>query len=271
MAIADPAAPTEAPMTTSSMTPAPRGAERRALVVGASSGIGAALVRQLARDGYRVGALARRADLLEALAADCADAPGSVSVRAHDVRATDEVPELFEELVRELGGLDLFIYAAGVMPAVGRSEYDTDKDLAQVAVNLAGAMAWCNAAARLITTQRAGTIVGIGSIAGDRGRKGNPAYHATKAGLATYLESLRNRLAEVGAHVLTVKPGFVDTPMTEGVPGMFWVISAEQAARTILASARHRRWNTRYVPLRWWAVGAVIRAIPSFLFRRLNI
>ena len=89
--------------------------------------------------------------------------------------------------------------------------------------------------------------------------------------MATYLESLRNRLARYGVHVLTVKPGFVDTPMTRGMDGLFWLIGADEAARTILRAGRNRLWNTRYVPLRWWLVGAVMRSIPSFLFRRLDI
>jgi short-subunit dehydrogenase len=250
----------------------PKG-RRRAIVIGASSGIGAALVRRLAGEGYRVAALARRAERLEELRAECAEACartcGRVVVRAHDVLDTDRVPALFEELVRELDGLDLVVYASGVMPEVAPGEYDTAKDLELVAINLEGCIAWCNAAARYFHTRRAGTIVGIGSIAGDRGRKGNPVYATSKAALATYLESLRNRLSEVGVHVCTIKPGYVDTAMTQGMQKLFWVISPDEAARQILAAARNRV-NVRYVPLRWWLVGTVLKLIPSFLFRKLS-
>ncbi len=248
-------------------------AERRAIVVGASSGIGAAIVRQLVHEGYRVVALARRRPELDALVEACAPAGrasgGSVSVRAHDVHDVDSIPALFEGAARELGGLHLVVYAAGVMPEVGRDEYDTAKDLEQVAVNLDGCIAWCNEAAKLFRTQRSGTILGISSIAGDRGRKGSPVYNTTKAAMNTYLEALRNRLAESGVHVCTVKPGFVDTVMTQGKK-TFWMISAAEAARLSLAAARSRA-NVRYVPRRWWLVGTVIRAIPSFLFRHLNV
>ncbi len=254
--------------------------KRRALVVGASSGLGAALVRRLAAEGYRVAALARRGELLEALAAECAEAcaatdagPGSGGVvrpYVHDVTRSAEVPELFERIVRDLGGLDLVVYASGIMPEVGKDEYDTQKDLAQLEVNVAGCIAWCNEAARLMHTQREGTLVGISSIAGDRGRKGSPVYCTTKAAMDTYLEALRNRLSEVGVHVCTIKPGFIDTPMTAGLDGLFWVISADEAARQILRAARSRA-NTRYVPRRWWAVGTVVKCIPSFLFKKLSI
>ena len=241
----------------------------RAVVVGASSGIGAALVKRLAADGAHVAALARREQELEGLQAATADSPGEVSVHVHDVCDTDAVGGLFEEVVRELGGLDLLVYAAGIMTPVGKDEYDTNKDLTMLDVNVGGCVAWCNPTANLFRTQRSGTIVGISSIAGVRGRKGNPMYGTTKAAMDHYLEALRNRLGDCGAHVCTIKPGYVATPMTEGIDGMFWVISADTAAKRILRAARCRV-NERYVPMRWALVAFVLRCIPSFLFKRLN-
>jgi len=265
--------PSHPPSATSPPARARATAPRRALVVGASSGIGAALVRRLAREGWSVAAIARRADRLEELARSCsADAERAgalVRVHAHDVTESEEVPALFEQVARELGGLDLVIYAAGIMPPVGRDEYDTDKDLSILAVNLGGCIAWCNAAARLFRTQRNGTLVGISSIAGVRGRKGQPAYGTSKAAVDHYLEALRNRLAEVGVRVCTIRPGFVETPMTEGL-ALKGAISADEAARAILSAAR-RGSDVRYVPRRWGVVAAVVRNIPSFVFKRLNI
>jgi NAD(P)-dependent dehydrogenase (short-subunit alcohol dehydrogenase family) len=252
---------------------------RRAIVVGASSGIGAALVRQLAREGYSVAALARRADKLEELKQACAadgaqlgggaQPGGRVICQVHDTRDADEVGPLFERLVRELGGLDLLIYPAGIMPKVERDQYDTKLDLDMLAVNFGGCVAWCNPTATLFQTQRSGTIIGVSSIAGDRGRKGNPMYGATKAAMNHYLEALRNRLAEYGVHVCTIKPGYVDTRMTQGMEKLFWLITPEQAAAQILGAARNRV-NVRYVPLRWGVVGTTIRLIPSFVFRKLS-
>ena len=94
-------------------------------------------------------------------------------------------------------------------------------------------------------------MVGIGSIAGDRGRKGAPVYGATKAALATYFESLRNRLAERNVRVVTIKPGMIETPMTAHLDKLMMPISAERAARQILKVSRGRLWNVRHVPLRW--------------------
>jgi NAD(P)-dependent dehydrogenase (short-subunit alcohol dehydrogenase family) len=248
--------------------------ERRAIVVGASSGMGAALVKQLASEGYRVAALARRKAELDALAAACAPlaaaSGGAVFPVVHDAAQLAAVPPLFERVVRELGGLDLFVYAAGVMPKIGKEQYDTAIDREILAVNLDGAIAWSNECANYMRAQRRGTLVGISSIAGDRGRKGNPVYCTSKAALNTYLEALRNRLSESGVHVCTIKPGYVDTAMTQGMDKLFWLISPEEAARQILAAARNRV-NTRYVPLRWAAVGTVLKLVPSFLFRRASI
>lgn len=257
---------TETERSTGSAAPA----GRRALIVGASSGMGEELVRQLAAEGYAVAAVARRAEKLEALAAE-PGCGGRVSVFPHDVNAVDEIPGLLERIVEALGGLDLYVYAAGVMPDVGPEEYDTEKDLAMVDVNLGGAIAWTNPVARLFHSQRRGTIVGIGSIAGDRGRKGAPVYGATKAAFATYLESLRNRLSERAVRVVTIKPGMIETPMTEHLDKLVMPVSAKRAAKEILKVSRGRLWNERHVPLRWWPVSLVIRSIPSFLFRRTNI
>jgi decaprenylphospho-beta-D-erythro-pentofuranosid-2-ulose 2-reductase len=240
----------------------------RAIVVGASHGVGAALVRQLAREGSRVAALARSAEPLDELAR--AEGGGRVLPRRHDVRDVDAVPALFEELVRELGGLDLLIYSAAIMPPVGRTEYDTPRDLDVLAVNFGGLVAWGNAAAQLFRTQRAGVLVGISSIAADRGRKRNPIYGASKAAMDHWLEALRNRLAGEGVHVCTIKPGYIATRITEGLDHMFWVSSPEQAAAAVLAAARAGA-NVRYVMRRWRVVGTVMRLLPSFVFRRLDL
>ena len=115
-----------------------------------------------------------------------------------------------------------------------------------------------------------GTIVGIGSVAGDRGRSGNPGYCTSKAAFHTYLEAIRNRVARDGVRVVTIKPGFVDTAMTRGMDGLFWVISPDRAAEIILSKAS-RGAVTAYVPARWRLVMLVIRSIPSFIFTRLGI
>lgn len=244
---------------------------RHAVVVGASSGIGEALARRLASEGAAVALVARREDNLRRITAEINAAHGERAIAvAHDVRALADVPVLVREIARRLGGLDLAIYAAGVMPAVAADEYDTEKDREMLDVNLLGAVAWLNPVADRMARLGRGTIVGIGSVAGDRGRSGNPVYCTSKAGLHAFLEALRNRIATQGVRVVTIKPGFVDTAMTRGKDGLFWVISADRAAEIILDKAS-RGAVTAYVPARWRLVMTVIRSIPSFVFTRLGI
>ena len=243
-----------------------------ALVIGASSGIGEAIARRLAVEGVNVAIVARReTELLRVVEEINAAAGRDLALAvAHDVRATDDVPGLVREIARRLGGLDLVVYAAGVMPAVAGDEYDTDKDREMMEINAIGAMAWLNPVADRMARLGRGTIVGIGSVAGDRGRSGNPGYCASKAAFHTYLEALRNRVAVQGVRVVTIKPGFVDTAMTRGKEGLFWVISPDRAAEIILGKAS-RGAVTAYVPARWRMVMAIIRAIPSMIFTRLGI
>ena len=237
-----------------------------AAVIGAYDGIGEAMVRQLARAGTRVAAVARRKDLLDKLAAEF---PDKVSVYVHDVHDFNEAPAVFDRIVSDLGQLDLLIYNAGVMPAVAESEYNFAKDREMIEVNLLGAMAWMNPCAAYMEARQSGTICGISSVAGDRGRRGNPGYHTSKAALTTYLEALRNRLSRYGVTVVTVKPGPTRTPMTEGMK-LPLMIGAEEAAAGALAHARNGS-VSGYVPAIWGPIMAIISAVPSVIFRRTNI
>lgn len=242
----------------------------RAVVVGASSGIGAALVRKLANEGYLVAALARDAGKLNALCTEI-NAAGDTRVLAypHDVTQIADTPAVFQKLVTELGGIDALIYCAGVMPKVEINEFALEKDQQMLATNLNGAIAWLGQAAAFFQGTRSGNLVGISSVSGDRGRVLNPVYNASKAGLDTYLEALRNRLTKLGVHVLTVKPGFVDTEMLKASPRRFGVISPEQCADGIWKAMRARK-QLVYIPGWWRYFMLAVRAVPSFIFRRLS-
>ena len=239
----------------------------RVIVVGASSGIGAALVRAMAAAGDQVVAVARRAPELEALASSCG---ASVRVVVHDVTDTAAVPAAFRACVDALGGVDVLVYAAGVMPRIGPDELDGAKDRHIFEVNLIGAAAWLDEGGAAMAAQGSGVLVGIGSVAGDRGRMGNPAYCASKAGLHALLEALRNRLDRKGVTVLTVKPGPVRTPMVEGRTDLPLLIEADDAAQQVIAAIRARRQQV-YVPWLWGPIMAVVRSIPSILFRRMSL
>jgi NAD(P)-dependent dehydrogenase (short-subunit alcohol dehydrogenase family) len=124
-------------------------------------------------------------------------------------------------------------------------------------------------AANYFRTARRGQIVGISSIAGDRGRKGNPAYNASKAALTTFLEGLRNRLHPFGVKVTTVKPGFVATKMLGGRTGLPWTAPVDVAARTI-ARRVERGDEVFYVYRRWGLLGLALHHVPRFVFKRFG-
>lgn len=241
------------------------------IVVGASSGIGVALARRLSLQGRKVAMLARREDELVAMAAAIDDALGKKVAfgYVHDVRDADGVEELFARIERDLGAVDELHYVAGVMPDVAIDEFDLHKDRLQLEVNALGCIAWSNAAARRFLPKKAGCIVGISSVAQDRGRCGRPGYNASKAAMDTFLEGLRNRVWRHGVQVTTVRPGFVETPMTASLK-LKGAISADRAAELVL-SARDRKRSIVYVPGKWRLIMFVIRNIPSVVFRRLSI
>lgn len=255
-----------------------------AVVVGASSGMGAALARELARRGYRVALVGRRQELLEQLSQDIArarpDASGASAApiaRAyvHDVRQYDEAPDLLARIWGDLTAAGsaprLVVYAAGVMPRGENGGWSFADERAMMEVNVIGAMAWLDAAAAAFRAAGHGTIAAISSVAGDRGRKGNSAYMASKAALSTYLESLRYRLHGTGVRVVTAKPGYVATAMTADMklPKPL-VISADAAARRIASRCEGGR-DVAYIPGYWGPIMRVIRMVPAALMPRLPI
>jgi NAD(P)-dependent dehydrogenase (short-subunit alcohol dehydrogenase family) len=241
------------------------------IVVGASSGIGVAVARLLALEGRKVAMLARREAELRAMAASIDEATGRRAAfpYVHDAGVADDAEPLFVRIEQEVGAVDELHYVAGVMPDVAPDEFDLGKDRQQLLVNALGCMAWANAAARRFLPRRAGCIVGVSSVAQDRGRVGRPGYNASKAAMDTFLEGLRNRLWRHGVQVTTVRPGFVETPMTAGLQ-LRGAIPADRAAALVLR-ARDRRKAIAYVPWKWRPIMFVIRSIPSVLFRRLSI
>ena len=236
-----------------------------AVIVGASSGMGREITRILAQSGCKVAAIARREDKLDELADEF---PGNIIPIVHDVANVDEAAKVFQKATKELGGLDLFIYASGVMPEVGWHEYSLEKDLKMIEVNIAGAVAWINQAAERMDNTRHGSLVAIGSVAGERGRSGQPVYNASKAFLHTYMEAVRNRIARHGVKVVTIKPGPVQTEMTQHLH-LRGAMSAEAAAQKILSLSD--KTGEHFLKFSHRIAFFIIRTIPSFLFRKLKI
>jgi decaprenylphospho-beta-D-erythro-pentofuranosid-2-ulose 2-reductase len=244
---------------------------RRGILVGASGGIGSVLSRKLASEGYTLALVDRNKTALQSLRDEINQTAGETRaiIYEHDVTDYDSVPNLLRRIIADIGGLDLFVYIAGVIYFPDINEFNFKEDRKVMEVNLLGAMAWMSEIAPLFQSAKSGQIVGVSSVAGDRGRVANPANSTSKAGLTAYIESLRNRLTRHGVHVMTVKPGMVKTDMLSGTQKTAFVVEPDKAVDMIL-NGIHKRRQTIYVSGIWRWIMLVIRHIPSFIFRRLS-
>jgi decaprenylphospho-beta-D-erythro-pentofuranosid-2-ulose 2-reductase len=246
---------------------------KKAILVGASGGIGTALARRLAKEGYVLALLDRREDLLNTLCDEINQAQAETRAipYIHNVTMYDQVPEFFRKIVADLGGLDLFVYVAGVIYFPTMDEFNFAEDYKMIEVNLLGAMAWMSVVAPVFQSMRGGQLVGVSSVAGDRGRVSNPGYNTSKAGFTCYLEALRNRLTRYGVNVITIKPGMVKTDMLNlpNAPKPILAVTPEQAADSIFKAIQKRK-QVAYVAGIWRWVMLVLTHIPSVIFRRLS-
>lgn len=250
----------------------PLNPRRRAIIIGASDGIGAALARKMAKEGYILALAARRLDKLEKLRDEINSAANEIRAFAyvHDVANYAEVPALLRKIIADIGGLDSFIFMAGVNFPPGLNNYNFEGDRKMIEVNLIGAMAWLCPVGEMFQNAKAGQIVGISSVAGDRGRVGNPGYNTSKAALTTYLEAFRNRLSRHGVNVLTVKPGFVNTEMVKAAQGGTPLMIEPEKAADDIFNAMQKRKQVIYTASVWRWVMLIIQHIPSVIFRRLS-
>lgn len=237
-------------------------------VTGASSGLGAALARAYARRGDGVGLVARRRAALEQLALELA--PGAVSILEADVTDHASLARAADAFIAERGCPDIVIANAGVSAGTLTSERE---DLAVfqgiVATNLVALPATFGPFIAPMRARRRGTLVVIASVAGIRGLPGASAYSASKAAAISYAESLRVELARDGIRVVTIAPGYVDTPMTRGNPyPMPFIIDADTfARRAVKAIDAGRRFAV--IPWPMGIVAWLLRRLPRWLFDRI--
>ncbi len=186
-----------------------------------------------------------------------------------DLADPARIEPAFREAIALTGHCDLFLYVAGVMPPGDGETSVAADDRLTFEVNTVAAAHLLGLFANYFRAARKGTLAAVSSIAGDRGRKANPAYGASKAALSTFLEALRHRLHPYGVKVVTVKPGFLGTRMTAGKAGLFWVCPADEAARIVARKIDAGR-EVFYVYARWALVALVLRHLPRPLFKRFG-
>lgn len=237
---------------------------KKAVIIGASSGIGRALARILASDGYSIGLVARRVNLLSEIGGEL---PIPVFVKAIDVSKPVEAMPLLRELIAEMNGVDLFVVSAGT--GFINRDLGWEREQETIDVNVSGFAAVVNVAVEHFQARGLGHIVGISSLAALRGNGEAPAYNASKAFISSYLQGLRHKFSKLKLPIVVtdVQPGFVNTAMAKG-DGLFWVASPEKAARQIFAAIRKRKRQV-YVTKRWRIIAWFLKAAPDWLYHRL--
>ncbi|MFD2261696.1 SDR family NAD(P)-dependent oxidoreductase [Lacibacterium aquatile] len=242
------------------------------LILGATSPIARAFARHVAEAGGRVLLAGRDTQELARIAGDLT-IRGAPEVLALPFDAADMGSHAgFASAVKEAapaGSLDIYL-GFGVMPEQTDMEADPALALSCIAGNYSGAVSVLLHLAPHLEAGHQGRVVVVGSVAGDRGRLKNHIYGSAKAGLATFAAGLRNRLNRSGVTVTTVKPGFLDTGMTWGLPGIFLAAAPEDAARAMLKAALKGK-EVVYVPFFWELIMLIIKSVPEKIFKKLAI
>lgn len=240
------------------------------IILGATSSMAKAFARAVAERGDGVLLAGRDMEDLKRSAADCTHHGATMAEAVKfDARKPAGFAPIYKRALREEGMINVAVFVGSMPP---QEDIDADPSLIEGVVkdSFTGPAEFLQGIAPEMEARGGGCVVGVGSVAGDRGRIGNYVYGAAKAGFATYLSGLRNRLTRGGGHVVTVKPGFVDTGMTWGIEGMFLVATPEKVAADILKAVDKKR-NVIYTPFFWRYIMLIIRSIPEFIFKKMSI
>jgi short-subunit dehydrogenase len=242
------------------------------LILGATSGIASALAREFAAHKFDLVLGGRDREELSALASDLSLRYGvRAGVFPFDALDTQTHASTLRSFLSQAGkALEGVVVCIGYLGDQAKGQSDWEEARRILETNFTGCVSVLNILANHFELRRAGFICAISSVAGDRGRQSNYLYGAAKAGLSTYLEGLRNRLFPARVKVITVKPGFVDTRMTYGRPGLFLLASPERVGKGIFRAIVKGK-DVVYVPWYWRIIMLMVQAIPEAVFKRLRL
>lgn len=244
---------------------------KRILVIGGTSAIAAACARRWATQKAEFFLVGRTPQKLDQVASDLAARGAVVYTHVLDLNQFDGHSAMLSACYAALGHVDVALIAHGTLPDQRACEQNAQEAAKEFSNNGLSVIVLLGELANRMEAQKSGCIAVISSVAGDRGRYSNYLYGSAKAAVSAFCDGLRARLFHAGVHVLVIKPGFVDTPMTKGLSlPQPLVTSAEQVARTI-TDAIERGADSIYTPVFWAPIMFVIRHIPTFLFKRLKL
>ncbi|MBU1613684.1 SDR family NAD(P)-dependent oxidoreductase [bacterium] len=236
---------------------------KKAIIIGATSGIGKELAKILSQHGYIVGITGRRIHLLDELQSQLSTRSLS---RQIDVSDTSTAIEKLKSLIVEMDGVDLIVISAGTGFIDPELQWNKEKET--IDVNVLGFAAMANVAYHHFVQQGSGHLVGISSIAAIRGGDA-PAYNASKAFVCNYLQGLRYKVSKMSLPIAVtdIQPGFIDTAMAKG-EGLFWIASPQKAALQIYEAIRKRKKHA-YITRRWGFIGWALKVMPDFIYHKL--
>lgn len=245
---------------------------KRVLIIGATSAIATACARIWARQGSEFFLVARNNEKLEQTASDLR-ARGAKTVTLYIMDATDLASHsvMLSSCMTTLKQIDIALIAHGTLPDQKACERDVGVAMQEFANNGSSVIALLTLMANQFETQHCGTLAVISSVAGDRGRPSNYLYGTAKAAVSAFCEGLRARLYKVGVHVITIKPGFVNTPMTKGVPLPAALVASPEQVALRIVSGIERKVSTLYTPGFWALIMLIICSIPQPIFKRLKL
>ena len=242
------------------------------LVIGAGSAIAEATARIYAGRGDRLFLVARDAVRLDIVADDLrVRSAEQVDVLVADLTDHDRHAEIIAAAMDAMPELDIVLVAHGILPDQENCQQNVEDTLYSIDVNFLSVVALLTPLANQLEERAKGTVAVISSVAGDRGRQSNYVYGSAKSGLNAFLQGMRNRLSKSAVHVLTIKPGFVDTPMTAHIPerGILWAQPEDVAAGIVKAIDKRR--NVVYLPGFWALIMLIVRSIPETIFKKLSL
>ncbi len=244
---------------------------RKILIIGATSAIAEATARRFAARGASLYLVGRNIERLGALAQDLKiRGAAAVDVATLDANDFEHHEAVIDQAISTLNGLDVALIAHGTLGDQKACERSFETTLAELNTNAISVISFLTHVANRLEAQGHGSIVVISSVAGDRGRKSNYVYGTAKGAVTIFLQGLRNRLDKAGVHVATIKPGFVDTPMTAAFDkGPLWA-HPDDIAKGI-QRALERKQNVVYLPGWWRAIMVVIRLIPEPFFKKMSL
>lgn len=244
---------------------------RKILIIGATSAIAQEVAKLYAKSNDDLLLVGRNQHRLEAITADlCLRGKGKTHYEVLDLNDFDKHTQLLSRAEHELKEIDVVLIAYGSLPDQKACEASFEKTVEELNTNFISVVSLLTLFANYFEKRKRGSIAVISSVAGDRGRQSNYVYGAAKGGLSIFLQGLRNRLTKSNVSVLTVKPGFVDTPMTKDFKkGALWA-SPEFVAKKIVDGI-DKKSSVLYVPFFWRYIMAIIKSIPEKVFSRMSL